>query len=276
MGIEKMGGVIASLRKEKNITQEELAEHVGVSAQAVSKWENGGAPDSALLPDIADFLGVSVDALFGRSIVNYSGLHEAVSKHIVDTPYEKRLTLLDSLCGAMQTALFVDNDSMNPVTEYRKSGENAYSEYHGEDGYTLVGLNGDLPYFMVLPKTPAFDDFGVSEDDFCAFFAALSDPVVFHALVLITKNNAKKFTAKHLMVDLNITEEKAAEVLQILMKYHYLFSEEIEIDDIVHTVYYCPPTVPAVTAPLLLMAHRMIKGNYYFRGFSGNSAPCLK
>jgi len=48
MSIEAIGKQIASLRKEKGARQEELAKYVGVSAQAVSKWENGGVPDIEL------------------------------------------------------------------------------------------------------------------------------------------------------------------------------------------------------------------------------------
>ena len=59
-----IGNNIAALRKEKGITQEELAKILGVSAQAVSKWENNSScPDVALLTDIADYFGVTVDAL---------------------------------------------------------------------------------------------------------------------------------------------------------------------------------------------------------------------
>ena len=60
----KIGSNIAALRKEKGITQEELANALGVSAQAVSKWENNSScPDVSLLTDIADFFSVSVDEL---------------------------------------------------------------------------------------------------------------------------------------------------------------------------------------------------------------------
>ena len=65
--VQTIGMQIAKLRKEKNITQEELAKNLDVSAQAVSKWENGGAPDLELLPRIADYFGVSIDHLFGRA-----------------------------------------------------------------------------------------------------------------------------------------------------------------------------------------------------------------
>ncbi len=63
---ETLGKRIAMLRKEKGLTQEQLAEKVGVSAQAVSKWENDAScPDITLLPLLADILGVTVDELLG-------------------------------------------------------------------------------------------------------------------------------------------------------------------------------------------------------------------
>jgi transcriptional regulator with XRE-family HTH domain/predicted membrane protein len=63
---ETLGKRIAQLRKAKGYTQEQLAEKVGVSAQAVSKWENDiSCPDITLLPLLADLFGVTVDELLG-------------------------------------------------------------------------------------------------------------------------------------------------------------------------------------------------------------------
>lgn len=57
---------IAFLRKAKGTTQEELAKALGVTNQAVSKWESSQCcPDIQLLPDIADYFGVSIDELMG-------------------------------------------------------------------------------------------------------------------------------------------------------------------------------------------------------------------
>lgn len=61
----KLGDKIRTLRKSKNISQEVLAQYLGVTFQAVSKWENGSAmPDVTLIPAIAGFFEVSTDELF--------------------------------------------------------------------------------------------------------------------------------------------------------------------------------------------------------------------
>ena len=59
-----IGKRIAHLRKEKGLTQEELAQHMGISPQAVSKWENDQTcPDISALPKLARLFGITVDEL---------------------------------------------------------------------------------------------------------------------------------------------------------------------------------------------------------------------
>ena len=61
---QTLGAMIASLRKERQMTQLELAEQLGVTDKAVSKWErNLSCPDIAAIPKLADILGVSVEEL---------------------------------------------------------------------------------------------------------------------------------------------------------------------------------------------------------------------
>ncbi|HBF3599440.1 TPA: helix-turn-helix transcriptional regulator [Clostridioides difficile] len=65
----KIGKVIQCLRKERNLTQEQLAKFIGVSTPAVSKWESGNSyPDIELLPLLADFFNVSIDKLLNYKI----------------------------------------------------------------------------------------------------------------------------------------------------------------------------------------------------------------
>ena len=60
----KIGAFIAECRKEKQITQQTLADMLNITNKAVSKWETGnGLPDITLLPELASILGVSVDEI---------------------------------------------------------------------------------------------------------------------------------------------------------------------------------------------------------------------
>lgn len=63
-----LGRNILELRKKKNVTQEEMAAELGVTAAAVSKWENGYTlPDLLMLCALADYFGVTTDELLGRN-----------------------------------------------------------------------------------------------------------------------------------------------------------------------------------------------------------------
>ena len=63
-----LGKRIRELRQRNRITQETLAEALGVTSQAVSRWEaNGSYPDMEIIPAIANYFGVSIDELFGYS-----------------------------------------------------------------------------------------------------------------------------------------------------------------------------------------------------------------
>ena len=65
----KLGEKIKSLRKQRNISQESFAKHLGISYQAVSKWETGSTmPDITLIPAIASFFGISTDELFDYNL----------------------------------------------------------------------------------------------------------------------------------------------------------------------------------------------------------------
>lgn len=68
---QSMGQIIRKLRKERNLTQEELAEQLNITYQAVSRWENEtGMPDISQVIPLTNVFGVSVDVLFGTQNIN--------------------------------------------------------------------------------------------------------------------------------------------------------------------------------------------------------------
>ena len=75
-----IGEKIRKLRRDRNLTQEEVASHLGISFQSVSKWERGdGYPDITLLPALANYFGVTVDELLGMNELSAREWYEEVN-----------------------------------------------------------------------------------------------------------------------------------------------------------------------------------------------------
>lgn len=75
---ETLGKRIVANRKRLGLTQDRLAEQLGVTAQAVSKWENDQSyPDITMLPKLAEIFGISIDGLLGVTTPEPAKIHEA-------------------------------------------------------------------------------------------------------------------------------------------------------------------------------------------------------
>ena len=78
---ETLGKRIVAHRKRLGMTQDQLAEKMGITAQAVSKWENDqSCPDISALPELADIFGITVDALLGRGNTEAAKAEEPIGE----------------------------------------------------------------------------------------------------------------------------------------------------------------------------------------------------
>ena len=69
MDCKKIGSLIYELRKDKNMTQKQIADLMNISDKTISKWERGlGCPDISLLPELSQILGVSIDQILSGQI----------------------------------------------------------------------------------------------------------------------------------------------------------------------------------------------------------------
>lgn len=100
-----IGQQIKKYRMAKGITQEQLGQLVGVTTQAVSKWECGGTPDAELLPSLSESLGVSIDALFGREEQKPA---LTLAKQLCRMNDEEAFRYAFDLCWAMEMGLTHD------------------------------------------------------------------------------------------------------------------------------------------------------------------------
>lgn len=86
MNQEKIGKFISTLRKEKNMTQQDLADKIGVTDRAISKWENGrGLPDLSLLKPLSDELGITINELISGEKLNKKEYQNKVEENVLNT-----------------------------------------------------------------------------------------------------------------------------------------------------------------------------------------------
>lgn len=132
----KLSENLQILRKEKRVTQEELAEIFGVSAQSISKWELGiNCPDITLLPKIADYYRVSIDELIGyKPLSSINSIYLDV-KSLIDSSDNK----IDDVYKIARLAISAVNKNEMPQAEKLLSGKRDYSLSYGqeENGLTI-------------------------------------------------------------------------------------------------------------------------------------------
>ncbi len=137
----KINEQIAFLRKQKGLTQEELANALGVTNQAVSKWESAGCcPDIQLLPTIAEMFDVSVDELLGyKAASNKSDIILELRKKVDSLPKGEAFDFTFKAAAALHTILF--SKSMTSVSGANTGWDTEDAIEHAENaewGYSCI------------------------------------------------------------------------------------------------------------------------------------------
>ena len=114
---KSMGDIISTLRKEKGMTQKDLADMLNITDKAVSKWERNIAfPDTATIPKVAEILGISVEELMNAKSIPENG-HKGAS-YLINI-------ILKALPAAMGVAVVVSS---------------LLGELDMKSGFTMLGI----------------------------------------------------------------------------------------------------------------------------------------
>lgn len=98
MNQEKIGKLISQCRKEKHLTQVELAEKLGVTDKSVSKWENGKClPDVSLYKDLCNILGITLNEFFVGEKIEEEKFKEQADKNLLDALENSSFTLKEKI-----------------------------------------------------------------------------------------------------------------------------------------------------------------------------------
>lgn len=284
MDITTMGERIKELRKGAGLTQEELGSKVGVTAQAVSKWECGSVPDTELIPKIADCFGVSIDALFGREYDNYDP-YNVMSKHILgdkdeDVEPEEIVrrgfkSCYVSITNAMRSRRDVFEKSY--TTEERIDQMFAdpfpYTKIFTDHLIALMDATTDSPSFFFMPEAAGRTKKLLEDTDYVSLFAALSDPDVFNAIIYLHSHKLSRYTKSTFIAKVGIPAERADEVLEKLRKYEFIHVDSLELDDAVIDTYQSHWV--AYFMMFLQSAHYLLNRFYCCSSSSARSFPPL-
>ena len=105
MNLEQIGKFIAKCRKKKQLTQEQLAEKLNITAKAISKWETGkGLPDASIMKDLCNILGITVNELLSGELINKNNYDASVEENLLQIvrmkeESDKRLLSLEIVMG---------------------------------------------------------------------------------------------------------------------------------------------------------------------------------
>lgn len=159
----KVGKKIAALRKERNKTQMELADEMGVSYQAVSNWERGNSmPDISKLPQLSLILGTSVDEILGES--KEAQLLEHVIAGTEQTFLKEQETEVETIA---EVAPLMKPEQTKKLVEHVVESK----EEQGEDGFkgekkkiSVKELTVLAPYLEENYLEELVEKYGISSD----------------------------------------------------------------------------------------------------------------
>ncbi len=225
------------IRKLRGMTQEDLAEKVGVSAQAVSKWETASFPDAQALPQIADALGVTIDELYGRGKEEKSlnqqvmeAVRGAINYEDKDGKYYKGcMEKVTEFCrafvlGVMGIAEYhpIEKDVWNAKTW------ETFSQGELESGFFQSRLQENLHYFLFMPEPEdGYDKILAYKEELVELFQFLGQPDALRALYFLAgQERSMFFNEKALACELGISEERGRKIIEKMLQLHFLWKAD--------------------------------------------------
>ena len=272
-----IGSQITKFRKAAGITQEELGKAVGVSTQAVSRWECGGAPDVTLLPAIADRLGVSIDALFGREGGEAADMNEAVSRWFLSMPKEQRYHKLNRLIWSAVKSSYDYFSAPNYMSQCTEPNWGSLIASNLEtDGGVYFGVNAeDMSFATVCPAPEkGYKTFFADNGQYRKLFAALAAPGCLEVLLYMLSQKKSFFSAELLSREVGIEAEQLEQVLKAIKPFG--LSENLEVETVDGTLKGYGVYRNSAYIPFLYIARYLLEENKvnYFN-FRETETPLL-
>lgn len=264
--MNNMNEIIAKFRKDAEFTQERLANIIGVSAQTVSKWENGTTmPDIMLLPIIADVFNTDIDSLFGRT--TKKAVRNISKDNVHEELYNAFFETLQHLWDSFKSD--VDEDIVGRAREIRET----IKKHSGTQTLVLSNIEGNGVYAdsdIALAFNKDKNDINKLFDDEAAWtvLKRFTDGETRAVYKFIVNNRGKSFTSSFIAAKCDIDLALVERALNNLLCMNLISRRDVNTDDGVIYVYGEWGTHKLLLIySILSLASRL--GNYMenYRGF---------
>ena len=273
---------IAALRKARGLTQEQLGRLVGVSSQAVGKWEKGGAPDVELLPVLSRQLGVTIDALFGMEGGEQEDPADAVGRWLRGFPVKERL---DRFCRLVWASLehFVPGEVRLPDMSCPESCKTDAGDGDSQlflsqillDGGILLDIHArDLSFVTLWPRPEGgWAQWLAPREEYRKLFALLAKPGCLELLGTLYVRNTGWFSAGAVLKELQMPREAVEALLNGLVERKMLSSMELELESGRVTAYKLLEPIKLI--PFLMLGRTLMQADSNLMRM-GDAAPILR
>ncbi|MBQ8186059.1 MAG: helix-turn-helix transcriptional regulator [Clostridia bacterium] len=220
-----IGKNIAQLRRDSGMTQEQLAEHLCVSAQSVSKWENETTmPDIMLLPTIAGCFGVTVDELYGGKKpepacepVDYDKIPEMLYDSVIDLTNR----------GWVSTVSGKDIGEENArMKAYLESDHGVKTATFSNEGGAVIAT---AEIGLIHRGKPKAD--GLTGEAIGRVLAVLAEEPVRKVFAYETEHPTEFLTAAYASKKCGISREEAEDALEKLTEIHVNYPKAVMVDE---------------------------------------------
>ena len=255
-----IGKQITTLRRARDMTQEQLATLIGVSAQTVSKWECGiTMPDILLLPVIAEIFETSIDALFGIPTRNTSQI--PLHAEITEQTYDKfLLSMWDYEHNTTEEQHRWLKETQTCLQEEQVQSMRLSPNGQGMFADRKLGVINCMDWDEQLSVLQSMEA--------AEFLSVISDPAVRQLIHYQMTNGEHAFTAATAAVRCSLSEETAVNALETLVKFHLTSKQVLELTDETTVIYHAFGNYKLLLlSAILSAAKRLADWKESYRGF---------
>ncbi len=224
--LQMIGKQIKKYRTKKGLSQEELGRVVGVTTQAVSKWERGGVPDAELLPKIAGALGITINMLYEQDQIR--SLEDALTDEIVEMGLRDGFSRLFSFVwkttlgfsGLDDAKKGFADDGRAPGELREKNGYHYYARASFDDGMINAKMDTDIGYCFFMPEPEnGYAQFFADREQLSETFSVLAEKdaltILFYMYTRINLPVSLSQIAANVNLDVKRTEELMEKLCRI-------------------------------------------------------------